>query len=164
MSTITVPTDGDDIITSWGAAVANAINGGPTGTWTPVLTFATPGTLSVTYAIQQGWYYQIGRLVIAGFRIQTSAFSKGTASGNLRVTGLPFTPVNSSNINGTGGLVWRGLTKANFTHLVGFVAPNDPSIYAYASGSGQTPALITASDTLANPIDLVGTVIYLAAS
>lgn len=131
----------------------------------PVLTFATPGTLSITYAIQAGWYYRIGRLVVAGFRIQISAFSKGTASGNLRITGLPITPVNTTNINGGGQVTeWRGLTKANYTDLNAFIAPNDPTIYLYASGSGQTPALIAASDTIANPVDLAGMVTYLAAS
>lgn len=34
MATITVPSDGDDILTSWAQDVANAINGGPTTTWT----------------------------------------------------------------------------------------------------------------------------------
>src|SRR5690606_2607584 len=35
------------------------------GTWTPVLTLATPGSSSVTYTAQSGTYVRIGRLVWA---------------------------------------------------------------------------------------------------
>jgi hypothetical protein len=72
---------------------ANTLDDYEEGTWTPALTFATPGTLAVTYNTQSGSYTKIGRLVTVIFRLSFAAAGiiKGTASGNLSITGLPFT-------------------------------------------------------------------------
>jgi hypothetical protein len=56
--------------------------------WTPVVTFATPGDLSVSYTAQTAIYSRIGPLVM--FRVSlsfTATFT--TAAGNLQITGLP---------------------------------------------------------------------------
>lgn len=62
------------------------------GTWTPALTFATPGTLSINYGNRNGNYTKVGNLVTARFAItiNPAQFSKGTASGALIIGGLPF--------------------------------------------------------------------------
>jgi hypothetical protein len=62
------------------------------GTWVPTLTFATPGTLAVTYSTQTGNYIKVGNLVTARYSILIvpAALVKGTASGGLQITGLPF--------------------------------------------------------------------------
>lgn len=65
------------------------------GTWSPALSYDTAGTSSFTYAIQQGYYTKVGRSVTAQFKVQLTNFSKGTASGSLNITGLPYTPVGS---------------------------------------------------------------------
>jgi hypothetical protein len=72
---------------------ANTLDDYEEGTWTPALTFATPGTLALTYNTQSGSYTKIGRLVTVIFRVSFAAAGiiKGTASGNLSITGLPFT-------------------------------------------------------------------------
>ena len=59
------------------------------GTWTPDLTYQTPGTLSVSYSLQYGQYTKIGDLVTCSALVRLSAFTKGTASGQLRIS-LPF--------------------------------------------------------------------------
>lgn len=64
------------------------------GTFTPSLTFATPGTSSFSYSVQSGWYTKIGRMVHYRLELRLTAFSKGTASGDLRISGLPFTSAN----------------------------------------------------------------------
>lgn len=61
------------------------------GTWTPSLTFATPGDLNVAYTTQVGRYRKYGRLLWVDFRIVTSNFTFTTASGALNIAGLPFT-------------------------------------------------------------------------
>lgn len=63
--------------------------------WTPTLVFATPGTSSFTYANNVGLYSKIGSVVFFAVRIVLSAFSAGTASGTLRLGGLPFTVLNN---------------------------------------------------------------------
>jgi hypothetical protein len=44
------------------------------GSWTPTLTFDTPGDLNVTYGIRIGGYIKLGRLVVAQFQINTVTF------------------------------------------------------------------------------------------
>ena len=75
-------------------AAANALDDYEEGTFTPSLTFATPGTSSFSYSVQSGWYTKIGRMVHYRLELRLTAFSKGTASGDLRVSGLPFTTAN----------------------------------------------------------------------
>jgi len=86
-----------------------------TGTWTPVLTFATPGDLSVVYSVQAGIYTAIGRIVIAPFAIVTSTFTHTTSSGNCQITGLPFAIGSFGNLRGP--LIWQGITKAGYTDI-----------------------------------------------
>jgi hypothetical protein len=72
---------------------------GPTN-WSPVMTYATPGTLSIT-ASYGGRFMKIGKFVTCWFSVRVSAFSKGTASGALIITGLPYTPEPYDNTYGT---------------------------------------------------------------
>lgn len=51
------------------------------GTWTPVLSVA-----GATYTYADGWYQRTGNVMHAYFRV---AWTGGTASGNLDMTGLP---------------------------------------------------------------------------
>jgi hypothetical protein len=76
---------------------ANTLDDYEEGTWTPELTFANPGSVSVGYSGREGFYVKIGRLVHFSGIVKVSSFSKGTASGTLRVNGLPFTAQNPSN-------------------------------------------------------------------
>lgn len=65
------------------------------GTFTPTLSYTTPGTLSVSYSQQTGYYTKIGRVVNFSIDLRLSAFSKGTASGDLLINGLPFNSIGS---------------------------------------------------------------------
>lgn len=127
---------------------ANTLDDYEKGTWTPVLTFATPGDLSVSYSIQQAWYEKIGRTVIAHCALQTSAFTFTTASGNVQVTGLPFTATSpvGTNAQRSGGIQWQGITKANYTDMVPAAESASTIITIRAAGSGQTGANVTAAD------------------
>ena len=60
-----------------------------TGTWTPVASFATPGTSSWAYTEAVGSYTRIGDRVTVDCRLSATP-TKGTASGAFLVTGLPF--------------------------------------------------------------------------
>lgn len=116
--------------------------------WTPVLTFATAGNLSVTYSTQWGELLRLPNNVgVANFRIVTSAFTHTTASGNLQVTGLTVTSA-SDNTSAVwdGPAVWSGVTKANYTNVVASLAQGSSTILFSASGSGQAATNLTASD------------------
>lgn len=116
------------------------------GTWTPVLTFATPGDLSVTYGTQFGSYMKIGDLVVVTCVISASAFTHSTASGNLLITGLPFTSENTAAQQWYGGGLWSGITKANFTDINARLQPNESQVSLRASGSGQASSEVTSAD------------------
>jgi hypothetical protein len=120
---------------------------GEAGTWTPAVTFTTPGDLAITLSIAIGDYTRYGDRVIAGFRCNSSAFTFTTASGNLNITGLPFTASSDANFVWTGSCTWGGITKAGYTNVVCEVLPATKVGLLTASGSGNAPAIITAADT-----------------
>jgi len=67
------------------------------GTWTGVV---SDGTNNMTMANDDGYYTKVGNLVTVSGYFTTS--SAGSASGAIRITGLPFT-VNSNNAAYSGG-------------------------------------------------------------
>lgn len=76
---------------------ANTLDDYEEGNWTPELTYSSPGTLSVGYQNRAGFYTKIGKFVYFSCFVQLNAFTKGTASGTLRISGLPFTAQNPGN-------------------------------------------------------------------
>jgi hypothetical protein len=116
------------------------------GTWTPALSFATPGDLSVTYTRNAGRYQKIGNTVYVSFTIVTSAFTYTTASGAARITGLPFTQLNvTANFTGIAvGL--EGYTKANYTTVAVESVPGQAYLQMNGYGSGQAISGIVAAD------------------
>lgn len=116
-----------------------------TNTWTPVLTFATPGDLSVTYSVQVGSYTRIGNRVTAQCNIQTSALTHTTASGALRITGLPYTSNSTANCVNVGSCQYQGITNAATPHVVCIVDPNVTRIEFRGSGSGTGTITIDAT-------------------
>ena len=131
-------------------------------TWTPVITFATPGDLSVAYSQQIGKYTREGNRVTAHFRIVTSTFTHTTASGNLSITGLPFTSGTLTNFFQGGALMWEGITKATYTDINPVVASNSAVISLVASGSGVAGSVVGVPDMpTGGTVALTGTVSYL---
>jgi hypothetical protein len=94
------------------SANANTLDDYEEGTWTPVFTASTPGTFSATYSTQVGAYNKIGNLVIASF-LMSGTTTKGTASGDFLISGLPF------NVANTG--------VDQFSGCIGFMNPVLPS-------------------------------------
>ena len=110
------------------------------GTWTPVITFDTPGNLSITYGTQGGYYTKIGRLVTLHVRLATSAFTHTTASGNFIITGLPF----SLGVDlAYGNLAnFRGITLTGGYTQMGFVHISGTTLNIVQCGSGAAPLFI----------------------
>jgi hypothetical protein len=136
------------------------------GTWTPVLTFATPGDVSVTYGQQLASYIRIGNVVVCHFSVQTSAFTHTTASGALLITGLPFTAasVDAGGVVGYGPISFTGVTKANYTDFVAVATPGGTTVSFAASGSAQAAGSIAAVDTpTGGTLRIRSTLIYVAA-
>ena len=113
--------------------------------WTPTLTFATPGDLSVVYSGRSGQWSKVGRMIHWSLFILTSTFTHTTASGNLRVTGLPFTASAVHNHAGGAGSL-AGYTKANYTQITPYVPLSQAYIEFFGNGSAQAIAILAVAD------------------
>jgi len=127
---------------------ANTLDDVEKGTWTPVLTFATPGNLSVVYSVQYGAYTKIGNLVMLHFNIATSTFTHTTASGNAQITGLPFTSLDTAGQSHYIGspMHFGGITKASYTQFAPLLPENSATLLLSATGSGVAAAAVQAAD------------------
>lgn len=138
---------------------ANTLDDYEEGTWAPVLTFATPGNLAVTYVSTAGEYTKIGNVVTLRFQVVTSAFTHTTASGILKLTGLPFASGGAFAAIGTG--TWAGITKAGYTHVVPAIAGGTSEIKLTACGSGVGASDVDAGNTpTGGTISLRGEITY----
>jgi hypothetical protein len=100
------------------------------GTFTPEYTPTTGAFTSVTYLVQVGKYTKIGNAVNFTIAIRTDAITVGTASGSIRISGLPFTSSSSPNYqaatigfsnafvlnNPSAGIVEANATTLNLTY------------------------------------------------
>lgn len=146
-------------------AALTLVTPGAATSWTPVVTFTTPGDLSVVYTHQAGRYIRIGSLIIAEFSIQTSTFTHTTASGSLLITGAPVAHMNVTGLL-TGGALeeFQGITKANYTQFSACFIGATSTLTIRASGSGQAAASVAVADVpTGGTVVLRGVVVYLAA-
>lgn len=129
--------------------------------WTPALTFETPGDLSVAYTTQLGRYIKIGKTVRLSFKILTSTFTHTTASGVLKITGLP--TLMNTTVSNIGALAFNGITKANYTQFSLDSSGND-YLVILASAQGQSISSVGAGDVpTGGTVELRGTIVYEAA-
>lgn len=144
------------------SAGANDLDDYEEGTWTPVITFATAGDLSVVYGTQAGAYRKIGDLVVVQMALSTTTFTHTTASGNLRITGLPFTADNDTGSQGARGTwLWQGITKSNYTEVLPHVTGNQTYCEARGAGSGQSFSAIDTGDMpTSGTVSFYGTILY----
>jgi hypothetical protein len=86
---------------------ANTLDDYEEGTWTPVVGGAG-GTSGQGYGEQHGSYVKIGRMVTC---VGTTTFSaKGTVTGNVTLSGLPFAMANLRQNRGAGTVTgWYAL-------------------------------------------------------
>ncbi|RMG72057.1 MAG: hypothetical protein D6711_13795 [Chloroflexi bacterium] len=134
-----------------------------TGTWTPVISADTPGDLSVSYSFQMGKYTKIGSAYFCSFYLITTAFTHSTASGDLRITGLPANVDNSANYRPMGAFAGQGITKAGYTQFQteAIEGTNYIRIKCMASGVGTSEVQITDAPSGGSVI-LQGSLVYCA--
>lgn len=126
---------------------ANVLDDYEEGTWTPVLTLSTPGDLNVAYSTQIGTYTKIGNVVHIFLIVNTSTWSYTTGSGNINLTGLPFTVKNITNERFVGAIgAWGGITKAGFTSAAWNAIAGASVCTITMSGSGNSITAVSATD------------------
>jgi hypothetical protein len=113
--------------------------------WTPVLTFATPGDLAVTYSSRDASCTRLADNIFhLSFFMATSAFTHTTAAGALQVTGAPV-GASSTISGGSAGGQFGGITKAGYTQVCSQI--NSSAVISFTgSGSGVAPSTIVAAD------------------
>ncbi len=121
-------------------------NSDASGTWTPALTFATPGNLSVAYSTQVGTWRRQGSIWLLDFTIITSTFTHTSASGNLHLTGSPVLPVLPAVLTNNGSLAFQGITKVGYTQITPQMANADPIMVFMASSSALGVSYVAAAD------------------
>ena len=129
-------------------AAVNALNDYEEGTFVPAIAGTTlPGT--GTYAPQQGRYIKIGRLVHVQMRLTWSAH---TGTGNMKITGLPFTVLSGGSVEVPISLRISNLTSPANTTVQGYCNVNTTEIILESvliSGAASSPlALDTAADIM----------------
>lgn len=124
---------------------ANTLDDYEEFTWTPVFTYGSPGTLSVGYATggQIGWGTKIGKKVTSHFVIELNAYTKGTASGGMRLTGLPY----SSGVTASGSVAFSGINKAGYSQVTPRITSGNSFIAILASGMGVSVGNVVPADT-----------------
>jgi len=96
-----------------GTGSANLLDSYEEGTWSPSVEFASVGsTATVSSSVYTtGGYVKIGKAVTIEFNISGIVFGNGT--GNLRLTGLPFTPSGVPAVSGKATASSGHLVSAN---------------------------------------------------
>ena len=126
------------------------------GSWTPVLQLGGAST-GVTYTgSRAGNYYVSGRVVVAQTRFALS--SKGSSTGNMTITGLPYAAHNTTNqifsgyfylgasaptVGGVSGNYYVPYTQIN---------PNSSVINVMVYGTGVSSTNILDSNILNNSL------------
>ena len=92
------------------ATASNLLDDYEEGTWTPTYVSGLGSFGSITYLVQSGYYTKIGRIVQITFNIATNAITVGTASADVRLSGLPFSISSSGATGGAAvfGTAWGG--------------------------------------------------------
>jgi len=87
---ITCTSFGRDILDDASVSAQRITLGLDEGTWTPTVTFTTPGNVAVTYSTQSGQYQRWGDRVHCQLAL-VFTLTHTTASGSINIGGLPFT-------------------------------------------------------------------------
>jgi hypothetical protein len=104
-------------------AAANALDDYEEGTWTMGVAFGG-ASVGVTTSANTGTYTKIGRQVTVNGYIELT--SKGSSTGNARITGLPFSIPNLTQNYATAGLY---LGQTTFTNqFMGYGVVNTTTI------------------------------------
>jgi hypothetical protein len=93
--------NGIDFSATAGTGTSELFDDYEEGTWSPVYAPQTGSFATMTMEVYDAVYTKIGNTVFISAFMRTDNVDMGTASGTLRITGLPFAP---SSVVSTGGV------------------------------------------------------------
>lgn len=129
---------------------ANTLDDYEEGNWTPGLAFGGLA-VGVTYYVQVGYYTKVGNIVhLSGFIFLSS---KGTSTGSLTITGLPFTVVNNNAGFSTANLRTSKVLFVN--QMMANVVTNSTTIAVVESTSLGVTTDLTDSDVVGDETSII---------
>lgn len=138
------------------------LQGSASPEWTPAFAGTTIAGI-FTYAVQVGFYTQIGRLVFIQFNVSISAISATVPTGNMVITGLPLTP--AADANSHHGVAFTTISNFNYTNtafeLTGRIPPSDPRIFLFESFDNVAAVNVPAANFTNAACDLRGIGFYM---
>lgn len=124
-----------------------AVSGTVVGTFVPTLSPTVLGDFNIAYSSQYGRYRKDGNRVVVDVNIVTSTFTHSTASGYMRVQGLPFNASAVTGAQSKGSMEFSGVTKAGYTQIVPAIDHTvNQQIFFMASGSGVSSTTLNIGD------------------
>lgn len=118
------------------------------GSWTPAYEAAS-GSPTITMGSVEGKYVKEGRKVKLWGRVQTTAFT-AAGSADMRITGMPFTAINTSGLQFTGTVVRANDFQANSNPSGIYVNENTDNIImtknAGSDARSETNVVISETD------------------
>lgn len=131
-------------ITQVPSADPNVLDDYEEGSWTMGITFATPGDLNAVYSAQTGRYTKVGRAFLYDGTVTTTTFTYTTATGTLRVSGLPIASGSGNPAVSLGR--WTGIVSAVATpQIVGLVSSPNILFEVMNVSAGTTASLTQAN-------------------
>jgi len=129
---------------------ANTLDDYEEGAWTPGLAFGGLA-VGVAYYSQVGFYTKVGNIVhLSGFIFLSS---KGSSTGDLTITGLPFTAVNNNAGLSTASLRTSKVLFA--TQMMANVVPNSTTIAVSESTTLGVTTELTNSDVVGDETSII---------
>ena len=103
------------------------------GTWTPEIK-GTTGAGTASYSSQVGKYLKIGNWVYLTWVL---GWSSGSAGGEMRTTGFPFTP--ATDCTGMGSVMFNNVSiHSNVSNIATYIGPGNDYCYFYTSRSSSS--------------------------
>lgn len=132
------------------------------GTWTPAITGST-STTGQSYSKQKGTYIKIGRSVTIQFEVILTA--KGTITGNVMLSGLPFTIAPSSPNESYAGIViteWN--MSSAWSWIGGETNANTTRFFVTGSQGAVSTTQFPAASDIGNATYLIGSATFEASA
>jgi hypothetical protein len=146
-------------VDSNGVISTSSGGGGTVGTWVPTIT-GSGGSVALT--ISQSHYSKNGQMVLCTFDFLVSTIS---ASGNLTLSGLPFTSISGSGYVGSVLFSAYFNLKTPLNFIGGSVLSSSTSASLWKdTGSSSTTVDNMSGGVLQSNSRLIGTVQYITAT
>ena len=140
--------------TAVAASDANTLDDYEEGTWTPVVSFGG-ASVGITGTFT-GTYTKIGNSINVYFRILFT--SKGSSTGTMKVTGLPF--ASAFNYKANSGFAYVHRLAALQTSGQMYAADVGSELYFLFVGYGGAFASFFSNATVSNDSQIDGSIIY----